>query len=364
VTAAAQLFSTALRPAETAELVLAVPAGAIVALAGIDPVTLRALVDEAEPRPDGRRVLFAPLAPARTPDALVEQITGFLAETARRLWPLWFTDVSFAACADDTLGRMAAEVIARRAADDIPGLLRPWVEPAARRALAGRLPRVDGTPPATEIAQLARAISRTGLVLVVDATAASAHGEALVRALEWTAQAAQSPVVALFREPPANTPPLDRLLYGARTVAIERDVGWPDGTVEDEAAPGPWLAPIRGMPHPLSDIEQRLAKMLDADRELAPLFCFNRTIETVRGSAPRVDLVWLDGRLVVELDGYPDHGTRTAFTRDRHRDYELTLSGYTVLRLANDEIVQDFGKAIDKIRDMVKLCRSRRGVEG
>ena len=33
---------------------------------------------------------------------------------------------------------------------------------------------------------------------------------------------------------------------------------------------------------------------------------------------------------------------------DRHRDYELSLSGYTVLRLANDEIAQDVEKAIEK----------------
>ena len=32
------------------------------------------------------------------------------------------------------------------------------------------------------------------------------------------------------------------------------------------------------------------------------------------------------------------HGNRAAFMYDRHCDYELTLSGYTVLRLANDEI--------------------------
>jgi very-short-patch-repair endonuclease len=79
----------------------------------------------------------------------------------------------------------------------------------------------------------------------------------------------------------------------------------------------------------------------------------------VRGSQPKVDLVWLEGRLVIELDGYPDHATRGAFISDRHRDYELALSGYTVLRLANDEIVQDFGRAIEKIRNLVRLRRSQ-----
>jgi very-short-patch-repair endonuclease len=109
----------------------------------------------------------------------------------------------------------------------------------------------------------------------------------------------------------------------------------------------------------LSDIEQRLAKALGADAELAPLFRFNQPIATVRGSRPKVDLVWTDGRLVVELDGYGSHGNRTAFMYDRHRDYELMLSGYTVLRLANDEVAQDYAKAIQKIRDLVRLRQTQ-----
>src|SRR5262249_11667757 len=127
--------------------------------------------------------------------------------------------------------------------------------------------------------------------------------------------------------------------------------------VEDNEA---WIAPWRGLPHPLSEIEQRLAKVLGTDAELAPLFVFNQFVETVRGSRPKVDLVWTEGRLVVELDGYGSHGNRAAFMYDRHRDYELTLSGYTVVRLANDEIAQDIQRALEKIRDVVRLCRNRR----
>ena len=109
----------------------------------------------------------------------------------------------------------------------------------------------------------------------------------------------------------------------------------------------------------MSDVEQRLARALAADEELSPLFVFNKTILTTRGGAPRVDLVWEPGKLVVEVDGFARHGNRRAFVQDRHRDYELILSGFTVLRLTNDEIDEDLEKAIEKIRDVVTFCRRR-----
>jgi very-short-patch-repair endonuclease len=98
-----------------------------------------------------------------------------------------------------------------------------------------------------------------------------------------------------------------------------------------------------------------LAKAIAADDELHELFSFNQSVLTVRGARPKVDLLWMEGRLVVELDGYESHGNRTAFAQDRHRDYELMLSGYSVLRLTNVEIAQDCEKALEKIRDLVRL---------
>lgn len=249
------------------------------------------------------------------------------------------------------------------------GLNTGWTKAAARLALDGRAPRVEGVLPAVELNQLALTIGRAGLVLVIDVGAAEAGGTnlaALVHALEWIAQHAGSGVVVLFPELPAFGSPFDRVLYGARRVAAEAREEAPmiDSAMLDDRDDAPWLAPWQGAPHPLSDIEQRLAAMLEADRELTALFRFNWFVKTARGSRPKVDLVWLDGRLVVELDGYPDHSTRGAFISDRHRDYELALTGYTVLRLANDEVAQDFGRAIEKIRDLVRLRRSQIVQEG
>lgn len=75
-----------------------------------------------------------------------------------------------------------------------------------------------------------------------------------------------------------------------------------------------------------------LASALERGPELAGHFCFNQPVATPRGSRPRVDLLCQDARLVIEIDGYADHTTRDAFRRDRHRDYELLLSGYAAPR--------------------------------
>jgi very-short-patch-repair endonuclease len=52
----------------------------------------------------------------------------------------------------------------------------------------------------------------------------------------------------------------------------------------------------------------------------------------VRVAQYRVDALWPQHRLIVELDGYRAHGTRSAFETDRARDAELKLLGYEVVR--------------------------------
>jgi very-short-patch-repair endonuclease len=370
LTTAPEVLPEALTELAVAAFVLGAAEGAVTVLGGIDGESLRLRLDDAEPAPSGRRALFLTIAPAPAAELIVEQVIDLLAQTARRLWPVWFTDVNFGACRNDTLGRLAAGVIVRSAAAGIAGLSPSWAEAAARLALDNRPPRVSGAHPAIEVAQLVLAISRFGLVLVaqMEDAANGPNPPAAVHALEWLARHSRGAVIALFAQLPPHEPPFDRILYGARRVAskvaADPSASGGDATAAPGAGAGYWLAPWRGLPHPLSDTEQRLAKALGADAELAPLFGFNQAIDTVRGSRPRVDLVWTQGRLVVELDGYESHGSRAAFMYDRHRDYELALSGYTVLRLANDEIAQDIAKAVEKIRDLVKLCRMRAVSEG
>jgi hypothetical protein len=266
-----------------AEFVFGAPAGSVFALGGIDGASLRVLLDQVDQGPDDRRALFVQIELAPTAEAIVEHLIELLADTVHRLWPLWFTDMSFAECRSDTLGRAAARVIARQAADNVGGVFQPWAEAAVMLALNGRKPRVQGVASAIELAQLAFALSRTGLILIMEPAEMDQHSAALVDALEWIARNAPVAVVALFPKLPANEPPLDRLLYSARLIAPEPGLVEPDPTVPEIVSAVRWLAPWRGTPHPLSEIEQRIAKMLAGDLSLRRSLASTRSLRPCAG---------------------------------------------------------------------------------
>jgi very-short-patch-repair endonuclease/predicted transcriptional regulator of viral defense system len=54
-----------------------------------------------------------------------------------------------------------------------------------------------------------------------------------------------------------------------------------------------------------------------------------------------VDFLWPDARLVVEIDSWDAHGTRTAFQNDRAATNAMQLSGYVVLRFTDGELRRD-----------------------
>lgn len=51
-----------------------------------------------------------------------------------------------------------------------------------------------------------------------------------------------------------------------------------------------------------------------------------------------VDGVWPDLRLVLEIDGFKDHGKRDKFESDRVRDQHLTIAGHRVMRVTAHHI--------------------------
>jgi very-short-patch-repair endonuclease len=74
-----------------------------------------------------------------------------------------------------------------------------------------------------------------------------------------------------------------------------------------------------------SELEDRFLALLDAHGLPRP-----QTNYGIEGM--EVDACWPAQRLVVELDGWRDHGTRQAFQDDRERGNALTAAGWTVLR--------------------------------
>jgi very-short-patch-repair endonuclease len=56
------------------------------------------------------------------------------------------------------------------------------------------------------------------------------------------------------------------------------------------------------------------------------------------GRSFQVDCLWEDRHQIVELDGFQAHGTRTAFRNDRARDRLLRVAGYTVTRIAWNQL--------------------------
>ena len=77
-----------------------------------------------------------------------------------------------------------------------------------------------------------------------------------------------------------------------------------------------------------SELERRFLDLCDS--EALPRPAVNFFVE-----GKEADMVWLDERLVVELDGRETHRTHAAFEDDRVRDATLQLAGYRVLRVTD-----------------------------
>jgi len=77
--------------------------------------------------------------------------------------------------------------------------------------------------------------------------------------------------------------------------------------------------------HIRSELERRLLALCRRHR-------LPRPEVNVRVGSFTVDFLWAERRLIVEVDGYHAHSTRSAFESDRARDVELRLLGYEVAR--------------------------------
>ena len=99
--------------------------------------------------------------------------------------------------------------------------------------------------------------------------------------------------------------------------------------------------------HTRSELEARFLGILRRHRVPAPHV-------NVRVGGHLVDFVWADARLVVELDGYRSHRTRSAFEADRTRDVALKLRGYEVVRLTWRQVVNEPRAVADLVRRLLR----------
>ncbi|MFE1601685.1 endonuclease domain-containing protein [Methylobacterium sp. ID0610] len=296
-------------------------------LTGIDRDGVRRLLACGAP---SRSVLALPAESWPGADAVIARLLDDLADLALALWPRW------------------------HGGEDPPAAFPvsgPWLKAAMKCAAAGRPPRFRRTAPAFELRQLIGAVDPLGVILAAGIDpVAPARAAPVIAALEWALGHGAACVIAC-PVPPPPAPPYDRILYGALAVAPP-----------PEPAGARFLArPSRA--HPASATEQRIEAALRRDPELGPLFSANETVPLPGYGAPRVDLLWRAGRVVVELDG-PEHRTDPTFGNDRHRDYELLVAGYRVLRITNEQVETDLQRAVEKIRAVVRVRRAEGGLCG
>jgi very-short-patch-repair endonuclease len=67
-----------------------------------------------------------------------------------------------------------------------------------------------------------------------------------------------------------------------------------------------------------------------------------------------VDFLWPAERLVVEVDGWDSHGTRSAFEADRERDTQLKLLGYEVVRFTWRLLTENPAQVAAALRELLR----------
>ncbi|HKH65453.1 MAG TPA: DUF559 domain-containing protein [Solirubrobacterales bacterium] len=130
---------------------------------------------------------------------------------------------------------------------------------------------------------------------------------------------------------------------------------------------GEWrrAAPVAKKGRLKSPLEAKLLPLL-LSRDLPPPL-LNAPVQIANGRI-EVDFLWPDHRFVVEADSRAFHSTPLAFERDRWRDRELVLAGYTTLRVTHQEAEHEAAAVSDTIAKALSRLRpeneSKRGWQG
>jgi very-short-patch-repair endonuclease len=74
-----------------------------------------------------------------------------------------------------------------------------------------------------------------------------------------------------------------------------------------------------------------------------------------------VDFFWPATKLIVEADSYTYHSMPSAFERDRERDQQLILAGYTVVRFTYHQVTRRRKAVANRV---LRLLSAERGSPG
>jgi hypothetical protein len=297
--------------------------GETLTLVGVDQVQFAAILAE---RSTATAILRLELLDIATASVAIDRILDDLAELAASQWPNW------------PVGG---------APKALSPYLPSWRRAATRFVVKGRPPRFRRLARETELVHLLSVLPDLLLLSEIDPLRGE-RAAPIIAALDWCRRRGVA-VVYLLPVPPEAVPPWDRVLHGA--IAIEPPPA--------EPASQRLILPATDTPSRGSAIERRMREALCVTPDLAGLFEDEVTLQLGHlGPTPRVDLLWRDGKVVVELDG-PEHERDPNYGADRHRDYELLVAGYLVLRLTNAEVELDLGHAIEKVRRVVNLRRAQ-----
>ena len=370
--------SLAIPPGET-RIVLCDSVGAVLAM----------LQSEAAGLPSSPRWVVCSWPQLPMLEGILDGVETNLAEVALGLWPEWYGREAISPSSSSQVEQEISFGVAFR---DIcrsrRGVSSLWLQRARRACQAGQLPVFTDFPREVRVCQLSLAIEANDLQIALVTERDNPEESrlfGLAKAASWLAEHTGCGVAILVHERLSARAGLDSIRNGAVTIRgtrpepttpspaeqgpvgspIPPESSIPEGTPAVDADTIPPVEqkqrvwPVIGRPHPFSPGEQLLARRLRDDSELRDRFRFNEFVTSRLGSRFLVDLVWPQGKAVVEVDGYRYHSAWAAFCADRHRDYELTVTGYVVLRLPHHEVMSDIDGAIEKIRRVVRL-RSRR----
>jgi very-short-patch-repair endonuclease len=294
-------------------------------------------------------------------DHILEDLLQAIAQTALTIWPRWyggkadFNPKGMASLDDELLTDFKLKQLAATE----PEVYLPWLKSAMACCQESKAPALSQSFATTiQFKQLALVIKPRDLVVVLavrDLNPQQYRLHSLTRISTWIAQETGARVAVLVPEHLQEHQELDSILYGAIKLPAAASAMDLATTVLEPVS-------FEGKPHHLSPGEQILSTKLLRDAELCKLFSFNQSVEARHGRKYLVDLLWREGKVIVEIDGYRTHGNEFSFTEDRNRDYELLISGYLVLRITHDEVINDLEVVVEKVRDVVRFRRNQKTI--